>query len=145
MKLAETTYRDVNIGLANDLARFAQARGIDAVAAFRAANTQPFSHLHTPGIGVGGHCIPVYPQFLLAQAAPGELEVVRSARLDTDGKHIAAGGERWDFDVVPKIALNRSYYNAESIAFLRERPLTLRGSAAGGHSGRRLGPGQTSC
>lgn len=80
VKLAETTYRDVNIGLANDLARFAQARGIDAVAAFRAANTQPFSHLHTPGIGVGGHCIPVYPQFLLAQAAPGELEIVRRAR-----------------------------------------------------------------
>src|SRR5262249_51199207 len=64
VKLAETTYRDVNIGLANDLARFAQARGVDAVAAFAAANTQPFSHLLQPGVGVGGHCIPVYPRFL---------------------------------------------------------------------------------
>jgi nucleotide sugar dehydrogenase len=49
VKLAETTYRDVNIGLANDLARFAQSRGVDAIQAFRAANTQPFSNLHTPG------------------------------------------------------------------------------------------------
>jgi nucleotide sugar dehydrogenase len=85
VKLAETTYRDVNIGLANDLARFAQARGVDAVTAFRAANTQPFSNLHTPGIGVGGHCIPVYPRFLMAQAQPGELEVVRHARALNDG------------------------------------------------------------
>jgi nucleotide sugar dehydrogenase len=84
VKLAETTYRDVNIGLANDLARFAHARGINAVAAFQAANTQPFSHLHQAGIGVGGHCIPVYPQFLLAQAAPGELELVRRARMLND-------------------------------------------------------------
>jgi nucleotide sugar dehydrogenase len=84
VKLAETTYRDVNIGLANELARFAQTRGIDAVSAFRAANTQPYSHLHQPGAGVGGHCIPVYPRFLLSQAAPGELELVRRARQVND-------------------------------------------------------------
>ena len=48
VKLAETTYRDVNIGLANELARFAQSRGVDAIAAFGAANTQPFSNLHAP-------------------------------------------------------------------------------------------------
>jgi nucleotide sugar dehydrogenase len=84
VKLAETTYRDVNIGLANDLARFAQTRGVDAVTAFRAANTQPFSNLHMPGLGVGGHCIPVYPRFLLAQAKPDELEVVRHARAVND-------------------------------------------------------------
>src|SRR5262249_26041226 len=80
VKLAETTYRDVNIGLANELARFAQARGIDAVTAFRAANTQPYSHLHQPGVGVGGHCIPVYPRFLLAHASEGELGLARRAR-----------------------------------------------------------------
>jgi UDP-N-acetyl-D-mannosaminuronic acid dehydrogenase len=84
VKLAETTYRDVNIGLANDLARFAQVRGIDAVAAFGAANTQPFSNLHKPGVGVGGHCIPVYPRFLLAQASALELPVVRAARQMND-------------------------------------------------------------
>jgi nucleotide sugar dehydrogenase len=53
-KLAETTYRDVNIALANQFG-----------AVISAANSQPFSHIHTPGISVGGHCIPVYPQLYL--------------------------------------------------------------------------------
>ena len=65
-KLAETTYRDVNIGLANEFARFADARGIDINRVIEAANSQPFSHIHQPGIAVGGHCIPVYPRFYLA-------------------------------------------------------------------------------
>ncbi len=64
-KLAETTYRDVNIAFANQLARFADARGLDGVRVIEAANSQPFSHIHQPGIAVGGHCIPVYPRFYL--------------------------------------------------------------------------------
>jgi UDP-N-acetyl-D-mannosaminuronate dehydrogenase len=68
VKLIETTYRDVNIALANEFARFADARGLDVTAAIAAANTQPYSHLHQPGVGVGGHCIPVYPYFLLGAA-----------------------------------------------------------------------------
>jgi UDP-N-acetyl-D-glucosamine dehydrogenase len=63
-KLAETTYRDVNIGYANELARFAARRGIDVTEVIGAANSQPYSHIHQPGVGVGGHCIPVYPHFL---------------------------------------------------------------------------------
>jgi nucleotide sugar dehydrogenase len=63
-KLAETTYRDVNIALANEFARIADRGGVDALQAIEAANTQPYSHIHTPGVGVGGHCIPVYPYFL---------------------------------------------------------------------------------
>jgi nucleotide sugar dehydrogenase len=63
-KLAESIYRDVNIALANELARAAAQLGVDYAAAARAANSQPYSHLHTPGLGVGGHCIPVYPYFL---------------------------------------------------------------------------------
>jgi UDP-N-acetyl-D-glucosamine dehydrogenase len=65
-KLAETTYRDVNIALANELARFADGAGIDLELVIEAANSQPFSHIHRPGIAVGGHCIPVYPHFYLA-------------------------------------------------------------------------------
>ncbi len=64
-KLAETTYRDVNIGLANQFAKFADGRGIDVHAVIEASNSQPFSHIHRPGIAVGGHCIPVYPRFYL--------------------------------------------------------------------------------
>jgi UDP-N-acetyl-D-glucosamine dehydrogenase len=65
-KLAETTYRDVNIALANEFARFAEISGIDIYQVIEAANSQPFSHLHRPGISVGGHCIPVYPRLYLA-------------------------------------------------------------------------------
>ncbi len=63
-KLAETTYRDVNIAYANELARCAARNGIDVTEVIGAANSQPYSHIHQPGIGVGGHCIPVYPHFL---------------------------------------------------------------------------------
>lgn len=60
-KLAETTYRDVNIALANEFGRFAEEAGLDIYPVIEAANSQPYSHLHRPGIAVGGHCIPVYP------------------------------------------------------------------------------------
>jgi len=83
-KLAETTYRDVNIALANQLALFGAARGVNAKEAFRAANSQPFSHLHRPSIGVGGHCIPVYPHFLLADSADGDMSLVRIGRETND-------------------------------------------------------------
>jgi UDP-N-acetyl-D-glucosamine dehydrogenase len=63
-KLAETTYRDMNIAYANELARYAARRGIDVSEVIGAANSQPYSHIHQPGVGVGGHCIPVYPHFL---------------------------------------------------------------------------------
>ena len=77
-KLAETTYRDVNIGLANQFARFAGDRGIDVYEVIEASNSQPYSHIHRPGIAVGGHCIPVYPQLYLWRD-PGA-SVVRAAR-----------------------------------------------------------------
>jgi nucleotide sugar dehydrogenase len=63
-KLAETTYRDVNIAYANELAIVASRHGIDVSEVIGAANSQPYSHIHQPGVGVGGHCIPVYPHFL---------------------------------------------------------------------------------
>ncbi|GAA1149898.1 nucleotide sugar dehydrogenase [Kitasatospora gansuensis] len=65
-KLAETTYRDVNIGLANQFARYADRIGVDLAEVIEACNSQPYSHLHQPGVAVGGHCIPVYPRLYLA-------------------------------------------------------------------------------
>jgi nucleotide sugar dehydrogenase len=64
-KLAETTYRDVNIALANQFALFAQDANIDIAKVIAASNSQPYSHIHQPGIAVGGHCIPIYPRFYL--------------------------------------------------------------------------------
>lgn len=80
-KLVETTYRDVNIALANEFARRAAELGLDVTVSIRAANTQPFSHIHAPGVGVGGHCIPVYPYFLMDNREEGEsLSLPRLAR-----------------------------------------------------------------
>ena len=64
-KLAETTYRDVNIGLANQFAIQAEALGVDVYQIIEACNSQHFSHIHQPGVAVGGHCIPVYPHLYL--------------------------------------------------------------------------------
>lgn len=77
-KLAETTFRDVNIALANTFARYAETAGIDAYAVIEACNSQPYSHIHTPGVAVGGHCIPVYPQLYLSNDPQADL--VRTAR-----------------------------------------------------------------
>ena len=77
-KLAETTYRDVNIGLANQFARFAEGAGIDVYRVIEASNSQPYSHIHRPGIAVGGHCIPVYPRLYLSNDP--HATVVRAAR-----------------------------------------------------------------
>ena len=77
-KLAETTYRDVNIGLANQFARYAADRGIDVHQVIDACNSQPFSHIHQPGIAVGGHCIPIYPRMYLWNDP--DATIVRAAR-----------------------------------------------------------------
>ena len=77
-KLAETTYRDVNIALANQFAIFAEGANIDIAKVIAASNSQPFSHIHQPGIAVGGHCIPIYPRFYLWNDPLAT--VVRSAR-----------------------------------------------------------------
>jgi len=83
-KLAETTYRDVNIALANEFAAYAEQVGVDIIDVIRGANSQPYSHVHAPGIGVGGHCIPVYPHFLLTKDP--DLTMVAGARRVNDGQ-----------------------------------------------------------
>lgn len=77
-KLAETTYRDVNIALANQFARYACTVGVDVTKVIEACNSQPYSHIHRPGIAVGGHCIPVYPRMYLWNDPSAT--VVRAAR-----------------------------------------------------------------
>jgi nucleotide sugar dehydrogenase len=78
-KIAETTYRDVNIGLANEFAVYAEAINADILEVIEASNSQPYSHIHTPGISVGGHCIPVYPRFYMWENS--ESQIVSAARL----------------------------------------------------------------
>ncbi len=127
-KLAETTYRDVNIALANQLALYASSRDVNVSEAFKAANSQPFSHIHRPSLGVGGHCIPVYPHFLLGDAANGELSLVRDGRTTNDamakvGVHELErllGGLRWRRILV----LGASYReNVKELAFSTAFPV----------------------
>lgn len=89
VKLAETTYRDVNIGLANEFARFAQSSGIDIFSVIEAANSQPFSHIHQPGISVGGHCIPVYPRLYLSNDPGARLPAASRATNDEMPRYFA--------------------------------------------------------
>ena len=77
-KLAETTYRDVNIGLANQFARHADEIDVDVLRVIDACNSQPYSHVHKPGVAVGGHCIPIYPRLYLWNDPAAT--VVRAAR-----------------------------------------------------------------
>lgn len=64
-KVAECVYRDVNIALANELAIFAETKDVNMAEVIKASNSQPYANIHSPGIGVGGHCIPIYPYFFM--------------------------------------------------------------------------------
>lgn len=73
-KLIENTFRHVNIALANELAQVAEGLGIDFWDAVRAASSKPFGFMpFYPGPGVGGHCIPVDPHYLVWKAREREM------------------------------------------------------------------------
>jgi len=64
-KLLENTYRHINIGLVNEMAKFSHELGIDIWEVIKAAKTKPFGfQAFYPGPGVGGHCIPIDPSYL---------------------------------------------------------------------------------
>lgn len=78
-KLMENTFRDVNIALANELAKVSNELGINALEVIEMANKHPRVNLHTPGPGVGGHCLAVDPYFIIAKA-PETAKMIRVAR-----------------------------------------------------------------
>ena len=82
-KLLENTYRDVNIALANEIATLAGGFGVDPFVAINLANCHPRVSILEPGIGVGGHCIPVDPWFLLA-GQEGRARLIPTARTVND-------------------------------------------------------------
>ncbi|MBI2079578.1 nucleotide sugar dehydrogenase [Candidatus Micrarchaeota archaeon] len=83
IKIAEGVYRDVNIAVANELFKCCQENEVDFSEVRQFANHK-FCHIHEAGIGVGGHCIPVYPWFLINNAdAKGKkthVKTIRAAR-----------------------------------------------------------------
>ncbi len=99
-KLADMLYRDVSIALANELAEFAEAVGVDFEVVRRAANTSGEAHLLAPGIGVGGHCTPVYPYFLTRAArrlGVGQrlAETARAVNDAQPARHVARVAQAW--------------------------------------------------
>lgn len=87
IKLFENVYRDLNIALANELALICESIGIDFYEARQAANSQPYSNIHKPGIGVGGHCIPFNPYFLIevAEKNGAKVKLIKTSRKINDG------------------------------------------------------------
>jgi UDP-N-acetyl-D-mannosaminuronic acid dehydrogenase len=85
VKLAENSFRDVNIAFANELSLIADANDIDVWEVIRVANRHPRVNILQPGPGVGGHCIAVDPWFLV-HSAPEMAKLIRTARQVNDGK-----------------------------------------------------------
>ncbi len=83
-KLMENTYRDVNIALANELAKLCEKLQINAWDVIGMANKHPRVNLHQPGPGVGGHCIAVDPWFVV-EKAPETARMIALARDINDG------------------------------------------------------------
>ncbi|MBI2541598.1 nucleotide sugar dehydrogenase [Candidatus Woesearchaeota archaeon] len=68
-KIMENTFRDVNIAFINEMAKSFDKAGIDIIEVIKGASTKPFAFMpHYPGAGVGGHCIPVDPYYLIEKA-----------------------------------------------------------------------------
>ena len=82
-KLAENSFRDVNIAYANELAAICEKLGIDPWELIALANRHPRVNILQPGPGVGGHCIAIDPWFIV-DAAPEQARIIRQARTVND-------------------------------------------------------------
>lgn len=78
-KLMENTYRDVNIALANELALISEELEVDSYEVINLANKHPRVHVHQPGPGVGGHCIPIDPYFIMEKVGK-QTPLIQTAR-----------------------------------------------------------------
>lgn len=87
-KVVENSFRDINIAFVNELARSFDALGIDVTDVIAGAATKPFAFMpHWPSCGVGGHCIPVDPYYLIERAkqAGFDHKFLRTARAINNG------------------------------------------------------------
>lgn len=107
-KLMENTYRDVNIALANELSVLAENVGVNISDAISLANRHPRVNIHQPGIGVGGHCIPIDPWFLI-EGHPEEAGLMRQARYTNDARPNL---------VATKVCAESTRFPAHSIVFM---------------------------
>ena len=114
-KLFEGVYRDVNIALANELADYCERVGVNYWDARKGANSQPFCHLHYPGTGVGGLCIPVYPRFVIESSSKigKHMKIVEYSRRTNDNMP-----KKCVKDALELMKKNRVKINGSKIAIL---------------------------
>lgn len=86
-KLVENTFRDVNIALANELAKVCNELDINVLDVINMANKHPRVNVHTPGPGVGGHCLAVDPYFIVAKAPETAQLINLSRSINTSMPH----------------------------------------------------------
>ena len=135
-KLADTTYRDVNIALRQRVRRATPTGSAwTSSRSSAAANSQPYSHIHQPGIGVGGHCIPVYPHFLLSRAPEMAARGALAAGQRRPGRRRDPGARRGSSarsQDVPVLVLGLTYREGvKELAYSRALPLIERLASEG--------------
>lgn len=108
IKLAENTFRDVNIAYANELSLIAHQKNINIDQVIAYANYHPRVNIHAHGIGVGGHCLAVDPYFLI-ETSPDHSQLIRTARRVNDFK------SKWVAQEIKSVASN---HQINSIACL---------------------------
>eukprot|EP00919_Chromeraceae_sp_WS-2016_P012098 GHVR01028386.1.p1 GENE.GHVR01028386.1~~GHVR01028386.1.p1 ORF type:complete len:391 (-),score=55.01 GHVR01028386.1:2535-3707(-) len=108
VKLAENSYRDINIAYANELSMIAEDIDIDVNHIIRLANKHPRVQILNPGVGVGGHCIAIDPWFLVASAP-------KVAFLTSKAREVNTNKTNW---VIKKIKQAIKKNNANTIACL---------------------------
>lgn len=110
-KCMENTFRDVNIALANELVKICSKINVDALDVIQMANKHPRVNIHSPGPGVGGHCLAIDPYFIYAQA-PDEAKIIKLAR-DTNNSM-----PQFVVDTTKKILSKETNDNDHKIAIL---------------------------
>ena len=94
-KLAENSYRDINIAFANELSLICEKEKIDVRELIELSNKHPRVNILSPGIGVGGHCIPVDPWFIVS-SYPNYSSLIQNARKVNNSK------TEWVYEMITK-------------------------------------------
>lgn len=107
VKTAENSYRDVQIAFANEVALICEKLGADGFEVRRLVNTCPFRDMHTPGAGVGGHCLPKDPWLLSFGGREARPVLIPTARMVNDGMpfHVA----ELAFDALRELRVRRNH------------------------------------
>jgi UDP-N-acetyl-D-mannosaminuronic acid dehydrogenase len=122
VKLLQNTHRMTNVALANEFAKLADSYGVDSRDAIALANNHPRVDILDPGLGVGGHCLPIDPLFLL-QATDGGSLIERALAVNDSMVGFVADGllDRLDGIERPAVAILGVSYKA-NVTDTRESP-----------------------